>query len=93
MTFLTIAETDSTHVRQFRGDSLDYRYTWSEFRQDLRDKSAFYYLTDRQLPQVTGSPPASFLAASGHIALYYVPRDSFETLRNYDQKFFYRGEE
>jgi hypothetical protein len=93
MIFLVPSESDTAMLRRFAGDSLDYHYTWDEFANDLRGKAGFYYLTDRQLPFAIGAPPGNFLTATGHIALFYVPRDSFEVLKNYDRTYFYHGEE
>ena len=93
MIFLAPSETDTVLLRRFWSDRLDYGYTWNDFSNGLRVKDVFYYLTDRQLPYIIGSPPGNLIAELGHTALFRVQRDSLEALKNYDHKFFYRGRE
>jgi hypothetical protein len=93
MIFLAPTETNAAPLHRFAGDSLDYGYTWNEFSKDLNGKPGFYYLTDRDLSKIIGAPPGNFLNAAGHVALFYVSRDSLEVLESYDRTYFYRGEE
>jgi hypothetical protein len=93
ITFLTPSETDSTLLRQFKRDSLLYTYTWNKLWNDLQNKPELYYLTDRQLTQEIGPPPGHCITASERLTLFFVPMDSFQALKHYDQTFFYRGSE
>lgn len=89
ITFLTPMEGDSSLLFRFRRDSQDFTYTWSECWNDLQNKSVFYYLTDRQLIREIVPPPGHSFLVSGHLALFSVPVDSFDALKQYDHTFFY----
>jgi hypothetical protein len=92
-TFLFPEESDSSLLRRFVRDSMDYRYTWNKLWNDLDNKPTFYYLTDRQLAHEIGAPPGHWISEAGHLALFSVLPDSFQALKHYNRTFFYRGRE